>query len=172
MQLALVAFPEIAAADLAWIEALRREADAQATRIGAHLTFVFPTDRVSSARLGDHVASVVGGVAPIALRLDRWRIASHGAHYIFLEPTLGAEACGALYDRLHAGPLADLRRPDMPFAPHVTVGRFSEAQPANDLLARIAGRRPSVTARIDALALVEVPPDGPVRALRGFALAG
>ncbi len=172
MLLALVAFPEIAAADLAWIETLRRDGDPQAARIGAHMTFVFPSGRLGPDMLCDHVAAALAGVMPIALRLDRWRVHRQGASYVFLEPTLGRDACVALHDRLHAGKLSAERRPDLPFEPHVTLGRSDDVEAAERLLARVAERRPRVAARIDALALVEVPPDGPVRALRGFALAG
>jgi hypothetical protein len=55
--------------------------------------------------------------------------ADESGSYVFLVPDEGSGALSLLHDRLYSGLLASLRI-DLPYVPHITIGRCSERQKA------------------------------------------
>jgi hypothetical protein len=71
----VLALPDFAADDAAWIDAVRARHDPQAGLIGAHVTVVFAATGVAEAVLADHVAAVASARPPIAAvwrRVQPW----------------------------------------------------------------------------------------------------
>lgn len=111
------------------VEALRRRHDPLASYLPGHVTLVFPVDVEDEAEVTAAAQTAAGEAAPIGLRFTAvapFADPLSGDTYAFLEPEDGA-AVTALYARLHTGTLARLRRSDIPYRPHVTVGRYAGA---------------------------------------------
>lgn len=124
MALLVVAYPELAAADLAWIEAIRAEHDPHATVIRAHLTLVFPLTGLPEATLVARVRDVAARTTAFAVELGAASVVKDvlgGQTHVFLVPDGGNGDLIRLHDRLYAGPLAPYLRLDVPFIPHLTV---------------------------------------------------
>ncbi len=77
------------------------------------------------------------GIQPIEIEFAN-QISSEG-EYLFLRVERGKEQIEELHDRLYTGPLLQFLRADIPYIPHVTVGRKSSAE----LVAEIAKEIPS-----------------------------
>ena len=163
MSVAVVAYPQLAPPDQAWIDATRTAHDPRAAWIRAHVTLVFPCDATD---IDAHVASVVRDSAPIELVLRELRAvrdayAGRGGH-VFLVPDEGADAITALHDRLYTGPLAPHLRADLPFVPHMTVAADADFDACERIAARLRGEIQPIRAVLDAIDVIETN-DGLVR---------
>ena len=164
---------EAAPDDAAWIEDLRRAHDPHHGLVAPHATLVFGFDRPSLATVTDHVGDVARRFAPIVCRLTSARVvrdlAGAGSH-LFLIPKSGAGEITALHDALYDGPLRGDLRTDIPFVPHVTVGRLNE-HAAAEALARRLKDQVDIAARLSRLDLVAFD-GGPVRPVASWPLEG
>jgi 2'-5' RNA ligase len=59
---------------------------------------------------------------------------------LYLVPVRGSQAIVELHDRLYAGLLLSARRRDLPYIPHVTIGRFAEFGKAEAAAAMLNGQ--------------------------------
>jgi 2'-5' RNA ligase len=121
---AVVAYPMLSADDRRRIEESRAQYDPQAGRIGAHITLVFPTD-VAEAALVSPVRDSLRDQGPIRITLPRAATAPdsvEGGHVAFPVVEQGSRGLLAVHRRLYRGVLAGRARPDIPYAPHITVG--------------------------------------------------
>lgn len=157
IKLAAVGYPAWAEADWAWVETIRRRHDAaKAAMIAAHVTFVFPTDLLAKGAFLAHLRDRLRGVAPIDFTLSAVESAPHDLltdHHVFLLPERGRDALAALHDRLYAGPLTPALRLDLPYRPHVTVGRLADAAQAAAVADEIQRHGRVVGGWIEALAV-------------------
>lgn len=166
-RLAVIALPRWSdPADGARVQALRQLHDPQAALVPPHVTLVFPTDAD-----GDAVAAEVAAAAAVtpALPLCFTAIAPYadplsGDTYAFLLPQDGA-AVTRLHDCLHAGALAPRLRRDIPYRPHLTIGRFRTAAEAEAVRQTV-----DMAATLDRLALLHLTPSG-VAEVAAFALS-
>lgn len=120
---------DISESDRAWIERVRVQHDPQHRIVEPHVTFVFPLYGLSSDDVISHVQTAASEASPITFRLaqaaavrDPFGPNSH----LFLLPDEGADDMRALHARLYGGVLAQMRHPTATYAPHVTVGAFTE----------------------------------------------
>lgn len=177
MALAVLGRPRLTAADTAWITALRdRHGDAlAAAEIGPHVTLVFPTDATDATTATGHMAMVAGNTVPFDLA---FRCAlpvadpNSGDTYIYLVPDEGFSALVRLHDRLYSGPFADALRLDIPFVPHITLGRIAEAKLARALADDLNGQEPEIRGRLETIELFRIEKDAPPRRLAEIALRG
>jgi hypothetical protein len=77
-----------------------------------------------------------------------------GVGAVFLVADEGNSTILALHDRLYAGPLAGELRLDLPYVPHITVGRFSSAAAAKACADRLNAGPVTIRGRIEAIAVV------------------
>lgn len=159
-RLAVICIPAFPAAELAWLQELRATHDPEHFRLVApHVTLVFPTAALAQTPFVAHVASCLRGMRGSAVEFSAAamvRDEETGLHLVYLLAGAGAELFLRLHERLYAGPLAPERRPDIPYAPHVTVGRFASPDEAVDLAQRIDATRRAITGRVTALDIVAV----------------
>lgn len=159
---AVVGYPHWSDTDRDWIEAIRREHDtAKAAMIAAHVTLVFPTGLVREPVMLDHLRHRLHGVAPIDVDLSAVAPMPDDQtsdHYVFLLPGPGREVLTALHDRLYSGPLAPALRRDLPYHPHVTVGRLRDAATAASVAGEIRRQGRIVRGRIVAMTLLRCCP--------------
>lgn len=156
--LAVVGYPHWSDTDRDWIEAIRREHDtAKAAAIAAHVTLVFPTGLLTELVMLDHLRDQLRGIAPIDVGLSAVAPEADSQtpdHHVFLLPGDGREILMALHDRLYSGPLAPALRRDLPYHPHVTVGRLHDAATAASVAGEIRRQGRVVRGRIVAMTLL------------------
>jgi len=156
---AVIAEPELAASDRAWIERLRRRHDPLGqARVGPHLTLFFAAAIADPAPLLRAMRRAAVRTKPFGVALDRVLLLEDvaGGFVICLGVSRGRAALVRLHDRLYAGALAPYRRADIAYEPHLTLGRRRRVDAADRLAARIAAAEPDLRAPIASLRLVEL----------------
>lgn len=130
MTFLLVAYPELAQVDDAWIQSVRRQHDPHYVLIKPHFTLVFPFATKKRDDFIEHVASrtVETAAIPFVIRCavivkDAFSPLTH----ILLVPDEGYSALVKLHDALYVGLLAHELRLDVPFIPHITIGAHTDA---------------------------------------------
>ena len=119
---AIVWFPPLPADSN--IDAFRAQHDPLATRIGAHLTLVFPfPTNLTSTQLASHIKRIVGNwpQLPVSFR----DIESLQEEFCIQMVREKSEAVIALHDKLYSGALKDHLRVEMEYRPHITLGRIT-----------------------------------------------
>jgi 2'-5' RNA ligase len=136
-ELYTIARPTLSAEDLQRIESVRKQHDAQFHSIvAAHFTLVFGCDSLSPGDYASHVQKIASQFSPIDF-ICRYVMLSNDdpndTAYAFLVPDNGFAAISRLHDALYTGPLRSKLRLDLPYIPHITLGRFSDRSEAKSL---------------------------------------
>lgn len=104
------------------IEAFRRQHDPLANALPAHVTLVFPfATNLTSVQLASHVKRIVGNWPPLPVTFRD--IESIVDEFVVLMVRERADALVALHDKLYRGVLRSHLRSEIPYVPHVTLGR-------------------------------------------------
>jgi 2'-5' RNA ligase len=149
----------IGTADRRFLDDFRARHDPQAGVVEPHFTLVFACAAVAEDDYLAHVGAVAAGNAPVAFSC---RYAMLGADhtgadgYVFLVPDEGHAALSRLHDRLYTGPLAAKLRLDLPFTPHVTIGRCPERAQAKRLCDELNGAPLRLDGRVETLVVGSV----------------
>jgi 2'-5' RNA ligase len=116
-------YPE-AAVDLSEaIEAIRTDYDPVAHLIRHHITVLFPVpDRMGKEKCMNHVQTVLGGWSPFDIQLGGFHKSRD--HWLFLTLQKGNDEIKQMYREFYSGILAEFRRDDIEFVPHVSLGHF------------------------------------------------
>jgi 2'-5' RNA ligase len=165
---AVIVEPEFAASDRAWIEALRRRHDPVGqARVGPHITVFFAAAFADAARLAAAMTRSAAAAEPFAVELGGVLVLDDvaGGAVVCLGAGRGRAECLALHDRVYAGDLAHHLRADIPYEPHLTLGRRPERASAEALAGEIAAEPRLIPGRIDALRLVELGAAAAIRRL-------
>jgi 2'-5' RNA ligase len=105
------------------IDAIRRRHDPTFGFTKPHITVLFPVpDSVGEPQLIGHIESVLSGWPPFEVRLGGFH-KSHD-HWLFLTLVRGEARVKKLYQLLYTGILAEYRRDDIEFVPHLGLGLF------------------------------------------------
>lgn len=165
------------AADRAWIDDLRgrHRGSIFEAALGAHVTLVFPTDATDPTSASSHLATVAADTVPFDLVfraampwLDRYT----GETFVYLVPDAGNAALIRLHDQLYSGPFAEVLRLDLPYVPHITLGRFGEAKVAKALVDDLNAQDIYIEARLDTVELFRLEEGEAPRRLAEVALRG
>jgi len=150
-------FPEGA---LSWIQELRARHDPQHHRLVApHVTVVYPTSASPEAAFVAHVASCARETKRAAVEFSsvrEFRDEAAGLHLAYLVAGAGSDLFLRLRERLYSGPLVHAARRDIPFIPHVTLGRFASAADAASVAAGIRVGLRSIAGRVEAVDVVRI----------------
>ena len=106
------------------IEPFRRRFDPLADALPAHVTLVFPfPTNLTVVQLASHIRRIVGNwpSLPVSFR----DIESILDEFVLLMVRDRADAVIALHDKLYRGILKAYLRDDIPYLPHVTIGRLT-----------------------------------------------
>jgi hypothetical protein len=125
MALLVVAYPQLVAADYAWIQAIRRQYDAHYSLIAPHFTLVFPLNTIAQAACVAHIVASVKHTSSIFFSIRCAMIVKDAFSpltHLFLVPDAGYSALIKLHDALYVDLLADHLRLDVAFIPHITIG--------------------------------------------------
>ncbi|ENJ6135786.1 2'-5' RNA ligase [Bacillus anthracis] len=114
------------------IENIRQKHDPLFELIPPHITIVFPfKSNISNGELKSHILNLSRGIGKIEIEFAN-RITSVG-NYLFLEVERGKEQIAKLHDMLYTEPLRQFLKEDIPYIPHVTVGRKESAELAAEV---------------------------------------
>jgi len=158
MALLALAYPKLAASDLAWIEAHRERHDPHFTRVRPHFTLVFAISDFGEDAFVRELQERSDGVRRIEFELalaTLSRDASSDCFHEFLVPESGYAAIVRLHDRLYSGLLSRHLRLDVDFIPHIGIGRDDDALAAKARVDALNQRALSIPGLIDALDVVE-----------------
>lgn len=172
MAVLVLAYPELAPADLAWIEAIRAVHDPAHAIVAAHFTLVFPVASMNAADFRAVIRQRARGCAPIPFVLRSAlpvKDVIGPTTDVFLVPDEGFGGLVRLHDRLYAGPLAAELRLDIPAIPHITVARSPDPLACKHLADDLNARDFALPGTITALDIVSHE-DGAVRTLERVGL--
>lgn len=156
--------------DLARIERFRERHDPMAGEVAAHLTLVFPFPTpLSALQVQTHVRKVAAGWPPIPVTFRAVRAQAN--EFVFLMAGRGGASIAGLHGRLYSRSLRPHLRADLPYEPHITIGRCPE--PAR-LEAALGDAERELGAEfsdvIREVSLLAVARDGRIERIRDFPL--
>ncbi|NQW11115.1 MAG: 2'-5' RNA ligase family protein [Alphaproteobacteria bacterium] len=178
MSLVILGRPRLTPTNRAWIDTLRsrHRGNLFAGDIGPHVTFVFPTEAATETGATSHLATVAGEIGPLALSFRcalPVKDTLSGETYVYLVPDEGLSGLVRLHDRLYTGPFAETLRLDLPYLPHITLGRFDEPHLAKALADDLNAQEPEITGRLETVELFRLSGGGePPKRLAELALRG
>lgn len=176
MSIALVAYPNMASEHYQWIDSIRsRYPELQHEALDPHFTFVFPApNRLNYEAFSRHVEQVTQQVhaIPFALRcaIPMPDMLSKNTH-LFLIPDEGMSTMVKLHSALYTNLLADYRRLDIPFVPHITIGYSENAALCKEIANSINRQAIGLSGLVDMLVFLEKKENKWSR-VRDFALMG
>ena len=150
--LEVVARPDFSKADLAWLTHAR--AQHTGNRGAPKFTLVFPGADMAPAEFADLIRARAEGVPRIRFHLRSALVVPETTvrrFHVFLVPDEGFGAILRLHDRLHAGPLEPLVRPEMAYLPHITVATTSDFIAARKIAASLNASEISIEGAIETL---------------------
>ena len=116
-------YPQLNAELAESIDAIRRKHDPTVGFAKPHITVMFPIpDSIGEPQLINHIQSILNDWSPFEIRLGGFH-KSHD-HWLFLTLTEGEAQTKQLYRSLYTGILAEYRRDDIEFVPHLGLGLF------------------------------------------------
>ena len=128
MHYALVLYPEV---ETERIQDIRRKFDPTFDVIRPHVTVLFPVPAsVGEAELVSHIEGVLGDWKAFEVRLGG--MVKSTDHWLFLTLEKGEREVKGLYQALYTGILAQYRRDDIEFVPHLGLGLFVKDQATYD----------------------------------------
>ncbi|RCJ36816.1 hypothetical protein A6769_15055 [Nostoc punctiforme NIES-2108] len=122
MSYALVHYPNINTED---INQIRHKYDPQVDLIEPHITLVFPVfEFINKNNLILHIDSILSKwkIFPICLK----GLQKSWDEYMFLMVEEGKVDMVKLHNELYTGILAEYIRENLPFVPHLTLGKFTK----------------------------------------------
>jgi 2'-5' RNA ligase len=123
MYYALILYPQLGLELSELIDALRREYDPTSGFTRPHITVMFPVpEGLGEAELVRHIHNVLSDSAPFEIRLGGFHKSDD--HWLFLTLKEGEVQVKKLYHALYTGMLAEYRRDDIEFVPHLGLGLF------------------------------------------------
>ncbi|MFB5248911.1 2'-5' RNA ligase family protein [Bacillus cereus] len=141
------------------IENIRQKHDPLFGLIPPHITIIFPFEsNISNDELKSHILNLSKGVGEIEIKFAR-RISSEG-EYLFLEVERGKEKIEEWHDRLYTGPLLQFFRTDIPYIPHVTVGRKYSTELAAKVVKDIPSFHEKLNCVIDRISVERIGENG------------
>jgi 2'-5' RNA ligase len=137
------------------LERIRSRFDPLAELIPAHVTLVHPfMPSAALARIESHLIGIFRSTSPFTLGLSG--VSTQGGEYIYLNVIEGAKEIVDLRERLYTGPMAAHRRTDIPFIPHLTLGRLNTPDALHRAASEIAATSPSVTTGVAAASMYRI----------------
>jgi 2'-5' RNA ligase len=106
------------------INQLRRRYDPQVDLIEPHITLMFPVpESIGETNLVNHLESVLRGRQPFPIHLQGLQRSFDD--YLFLMIQEGKADIIGLHNEIYTGVLANYRKGEIPYLPHLTLGVFA-----------------------------------------------
>nr|WP_321511875.1 2'-5' RNA ligase family protein [uncultured Hyphomonas sp.] len=171
-----LALPEFAPGAREWVNHVRAAHDREfAGRVDPHFTLVFGNTSLDQDAYLAHVREVAGASAPFPFSCRKAEVGTdhqNDTGYAFLVPDVGHSEILGLRTALHTGIFAPLLRPDIPYRPHITAGRFDRVDAARPVCDTLNASGIDVSGRITALTVVAMQADGRIDEVASAPLGG
>lgn len=159
MSFVVIAYPRFAYKDYKWVQTIRKEHDAKMFDVvKPHVTFVFPTNKLSADSLTKHVREHLAEFKSFPVVFDATKVIeddSKAFTHTFLVPSTGFDQINKLHDLLYVDDLASELRSDIPFIPHVGVGANPDKKAMDKLAESITRSDKSISGTIEELVVCE-----------------
>ncbi|MGG0187611.1 2'-5' RNA ligase family protein [Bacillus rhizoplanae] len=141
--------------DLEEIEAIRRKHDPLFGLISPHITLVFPfVSEVPNECLKKHIETIVGNMNSFHITLNP--VVTNSEEYLFLLIEEGKEDIIELHNKLYTDFLQPFLHKEIPFLPHVTVGRKGDKEQAFDVIKNLHPFRDTMRFTIDKITVESI----------------
>jgi 2'-5' RNA ligase len=155
----VLAFPKISVKDYKWIQSIREKHDKIFYHVvEPHFTIVFPVFNFDLKSINNHIKIAVKNVKAIKFSIlgattvkDSF---SDGAD-VFLIPDKGNSEIIKLHDKFYTGILLKELRLDIPFIPHIAIGRGGNIRGSKKIADKINKEKFLINGIINELDLVE-----------------
>lgn len=158
MALLVLGYPTLQAADYRRIQAFRADHDPLFRIVAPHITLVFPLDDALEEAVVSHVRRLAKQQPKVNFVLRRAQpiapLPGEADAPIFLVPAEGYDALVQLHGQLYSGPLAPHLRQDLPFMPHITIGRKPDQTAAQQAADEFAAQEFAMPGSLGALTVV------------------
>lgn len=153
-----IAFPKLSATDQDWLAETRSQFDPNFTKINPHFTLLFGCAEISLGSYCNHVAMIAEKTDAFQFQCNQVSpetdyFSSEG--YIFLTPEKGACEIKALHGALYQGIMSPYLKTEIPFTPHITVGRRDSVEDARKTCEKLNRHPISISGTVEALTVVE-----------------
>ncbi len=157
-QLYTLAFPKLDQPNQSWVNRIREQNDPDFQKVRPHFTLMFDCADIPVDAYVQHVENIAK--ASKAFRFHARRI-SLGVDYFgtsgyaFLVPDEGHSNLLAHHDHLYAGPLSTYLALNLPYIPHITLGKCRSLSDAIAFCDELNGEIISISGIIDTITVVE-----------------
>ncbi len=169
-----LAFPTLSREDRHWINQRREQHDPVFLKVRPHFTLLFGGTDIPRHIYSRHVAKIAERESSFKFQARRVSVGVDyfgSGGYAFLVPDEGHSNLLSLHDKLYSGPLLSHRRLDLPYVPHITLGKYDSLEKTQQLCSQLNEQRISISGIVDTLTIV-AEENGAVRELEQFVLAG
>lgn len=158
MALLVLAYPRIAQADFAWLQAIRAQHDKRYYDLVApHITLVFPVVGAPRNDFIAHVKRQAASIPPISFVARCALVVADDSKrfsHVFLVPDEGFSQIVKLHDRLYTDALVPELRLDITFIPHIGVANADDAHKCKRLADELNAQGFQLAGLIDTLDVV------------------
>ncbi|MGG2065743.1 2'-5' RNA ligase family protein [Bacillus sp. S14(2024)] len=137
------------------IEAIRRKHDPLFGLISPHITLVFPfVSEVPSEYLKKHIEIIISSMSSFQIMLNP--VVTNSEEYLFLLIEEGKESIIELHNKLYTDFLQVFLRKEIPYIPHVTVGRKGDKEQAFRIIKNLHPLRDTMRFTIDKITVERI----------------
>ena len=159
MSYVVIGYPKLDPKDYDWIQSIRKKYDLrQYSVVKPHVTFIFPTSKLDSKSLIEHVSTKGTVIKAFQVKFDSARVIEDDSKtyfHAFLIPSIGYEEINFLHDILYTGLLKSELRLDIPFIPHLGIANDTDETVMDKLATIINKDSISISGTIDSLSVCE-----------------
>jgi 2'-5' RNA ligase len=150
-----IAMPRLTEESTHQIDAVRAQFDSDfRAMVAPHFTLVFGCDALSQDHYIEHIESIATKQSQIYFECKYVMLGADDENetaYAFLVPDEGYAAISRLHDALYAGPLQSRLRLDLPYTPHITLGRFASRSQAKRVCDDLNAQPMIISGNLDSL---------------------
>jgi 2'-5' RNA ligase len=169
----VITYPKISRKHYNWIQSIRIQYDPQYSIINPHFTLVFPRLVENQEKVIQHLEESVKGNKKIYFLIKRVKAVKDSLSentYLFLFPDKGSEEITKLHHNLNSGLLSSEVHQDIPFIPHITIGRDSNPNRLNHLEKNLGKRDIYIEGTLESLDVAVFDIGQPVNTIRKIKL--
>jgi len=173
MLLAVISYPVLILTDYYLIQEIRARYDIDNHKfIKPHFTFIFPCSGINQDDFCGHVEKRIEGFNSFDFRINRVELntdPSGDSWHLFLVPEKGFEQIIKLHDSLYTEILNEKLRTDIPYIPHITVGRFENERDGEKVYEEMNNQKLTISGRISTIEVIAIE-NNQLKTIRSFEL--
>ncbi len=149
-----LAFPNVTREHAQWIDRARTD---NVRNVEPHFTLAFGVSEVSDSDYCNHVQAIASANIGFDFRCRHVTVGTDHrdqSGYTFLVPDKGNGAIYDLHRQLYSGILSGYRKLEIPFVPHMTLGRFPDLETTSDTCDAINADGVDISGSISEIAVV------------------